>query len=238
MKFFIDTHTHTLASGHAYCTTLEYIKTAKEQGVRGIAITDHAPLMPGSCGYVHFSNLHIMPKEIDGVRVYTGVELNILNENGDVDLDDYILKRLDVVMASCHNIVSSIGDKDQITNALVNVMDNKYVRVIGHLCDPQFPFDLEKVVLKAKETNTALEVNNSSLNPTSYRFDKERNIIKLLELCKEHKVFITLGSDSHFVDSLCDFSNIYDIIEETKFPRELIVNKDLDTLETFFGIKK
>ena len=62
MKFTIDTHTHTLVSGHAYNTIDEMAAFAAEKGVTHLAITDHAPKMPGSTGVFYFSNMGIIPR--------------------------------------------------------------------------------------------------------------------------------------------------------------------------------
>ena len=43
MNIEIDTHTHTLVSGHAYNTICEMASAAHEKGVKGLAITEHAP---------------------------------------------------------------------------------------------------------------------------------------------------------------------------------------------------
>ncbi|MBQ6530365.1 MAG: PHP domain-containing protein, partial [Clostridia bacterium] len=43
MKILFDTHTHTLASTHAYSTVMENAKYASEIGMEAIAVTDHAP---------------------------------------------------------------------------------------------------------------------------------------------------------------------------------------------------
>lgn len=56
MKYTIDTHTHTLVSGHAYNTIDEMAAYAAGIGVTHLAITDHAPKMPGSAGILYFSN--------------------------------------------------------------------------------------------------------------------------------------------------------------------------------------
>ena len=45
MKILADTHTHTIASGHAYSTVDENARWAAEQGLRLLALTDHAPAM-------------------------------------------------------------------------------------------------------------------------------------------------------------------------------------------------
>ncbi len=47
MKLLLDTHIHTLASGHAYSTLAEYVEMAREKGLELIAQTDHGPAMPG-----------------------------------------------------------------------------------------------------------------------------------------------------------------------------------------------
>lgn len=57
MKYSIDTHTHTLVSGHAYNTIDEMAAYAAGIGVTHLAITDHAPKMPGSAGILYFSNI-------------------------------------------------------------------------------------------------------------------------------------------------------------------------------------
>ena len=49
MKYLLDAHTHTLASGHAYSTMTEMVEAAAEKKLAVLGITEHAPLMPGSC---------------------------------------------------------------------------------------------------------------------------------------------------------------------------------------------
>lgn len=54
MNIRIDTHSHTLASGHAYNTLREMAAMAAEKGLEGLAVTEHAPEMPGSCQLYYF----------------------------------------------------------------------------------------------------------------------------------------------------------------------------------------
>ena len=92
MKYTIDTHTHTLVSGHAYNTIDEMAAYAAGIGVTHLAITDHAPKMPGSAGILYFSNMKIIPREKCGVRIYMGCEANIMDYDGNIDLKEYGLK--------------------------------------------------------------------------------------------------------------------------------------------------
>ena len=60
MNIEIDTHTHTLASGHAYNTLREMAAMAAEKGLKGLAITEHSPMMPGPCHFFYFQNLRVV----------------------------------------------------------------------------------------------------------------------------------------------------------------------------------
>ena len=64
MNIELDTHTHTLASGHAYSTITEMIDAAVDKGLKLLAITEHAPAMPGSCKDFYFYNLKIFISSI------------------------------------------------------------------------------------------------------------------------------------------------------------------------------
>ncbi len=88
MKIVLDTHAHTIVSGHAYNTIREMAQMAKEKGLEAFALTEHAPQMPGTCHEFYFQNLHVVPREMYGVRLFMGVELNIMNEKGEVDLPE------------------------------------------------------------------------------------------------------------------------------------------------------
>ena len=102
MKIVLDTHAHTIVSGHAYNTIREMAQMAKEKGLEAFALTEHAPQMPGTCHEFYFQNLHIVPREMYGVRLFMGVELNIMNEKGEVDLPESTLCQMDIAIASIH----------------------------------------------------------------------------------------------------------------------------------------
>ena len=96
MEVKIDTHTHTIASGHAYNTIREMASMAASRGLEGLAITEHAPEMPGSCGLYYFQNLKVVPRKLGNLRLLFGVELNILDEDGTVDLPERTIRSLDI----------------------------------------------------------------------------------------------------------------------------------------------
>ena len=114
-------------------------------------------------------------------------------------------------------------------------MDNPYVNIIGHPDDSRYPVDYEKLVKAAKEKHVLLEVNNTSLNPDGPRQGAYDNDVKMLKLCKEYGVCISIGSDAHIKESICDFDRAYEVIEDVEFPEELIVNSDYRLYESYIG---
>ena len=227
MKIEIDTHTHTLASGHAYNTIKEMAAAASDKGLKGLAVTDHAVQMPGTCHIYYFQNLRVVPRQMHGIELLMGTELNILNEKGEVDLSQELLKELDIAIASMHfPCYKGECTREMVTRAYVNVMQNPYVDIIGHPDDGRFPVDMEILVREAKKTGTLLEVNNSSLHPLSSRQGARENIRRMLEACLRHRASVILGTDSHICQSVGDFTQADALLREVDFPRELIINTD------------
>ena len=63
MNDYVDLHTHTIASGHAYSTIEAMIKAAEQKGIRLFGITEHAPEMPGTCSGLYFNNLCVLERK-------------------------------------------------------------------------------------------------------------------------------------------------------------------------------
>ena len=156
MRDILDLHTHTIASGHAYNTINEMIRAAVGGGLKVLGITEHGPAMAGTCSNIYFQNLKVLPREWNGMRILYGVELNILDFEGHVDLPEHILEELDVVIASMHLPCFTGGTKAENTRAYLNVMKNPYVRIIGHPDDGRYPVDYKALVEGAKENNVLL----------------------------------------------------------------------------------
>lgn len=232
MKIVLDTHAHTISSGHAYNTIREMAQMSRQKGLEAIALTDHAPTLPGAGHEYYFQNLRIVPREMYGVKLFLGVEANLMDENGTLDMKDSLLEELDLVIASIHPpCYRGPRTMEAVTNAYLKVMENPHVDIIGHPDDGRFPVDYEKLVIKAKDTGTLLEINNSSLRPGSFRPNAAENDRKILELCKKHQVMITLGSDAHVDVDIAEYSVALKLIEEIDFPEELIVNTSVEKLQ-------
>ena len=139
MKFIADTHSHTLASGHAYSTITEMAEAAAARGLKTLALTEHAPEMPGTCGLYYFQNLDVVPRVQKGVRLLMGAEVNIMDPDGTLDLPEDTLKDLDIVVASIHLPCYGSGHTpEENIRAYVETMKKPYVNIIGHPDDGSF----------------------------------------------------------------------------------------------------
>lgn len=224
----LDLHTHTTASGHAYNSLYEMARSASDKGLALFGCSDHAPAMPGSCHSFHFINFKVLPRTLYGVKLMMGAELNIMDYNGTVDLDPDVLESLDYAIASLHLPCIHSGTAAQNTNAYLGALKNPRIRIIGHPDDSRFPVDYDTLTAAAGEHHKLLEMNNSSLNPLSFRVGARDNYIKMLELCKHYHTGIIINSDAHCEADVGSHTYAHALLKELDFPEELVVNTSFD----------
>ena len=77
----------TIASAHAVLNRSGNGSGSSTEGEpKLLAITDHAPALSDSSPALHFMNYHVLPKELYGVQMLYGVELNIMGSDGRVEI--------------------------------------------------------------------------------------------------------------------------------------------------------
>ena len=235
MKYVLDSHTHTLASGHAYNTIYEMVHAAKEKGLELLGITEHSLKMPGTCHEYYFMNMRMLPRTMCGIEVMFGTEANIMDHDGTLDMDQGLLLKMDVVVASMHTPCIKSGTKEQNTRAFVKAMENPAVNIAGHPDDARYPLDYETLVLAAKENHVLLELNNSSLHPLGARQNPLPNDIMMLELCRKYEVPIILNSDAHCAEDVGNHQFTDVLLAELDFPEHLIVNRSVEEYKKYIN---
>lgn len=233
MKLIADLHIHTVSSGHAYSTLEEYVTEAKRIGLKMIAITDHGPAMPGGPHYYHFSNMRMIPREINGVKILRGIEANIINDKGEIDLTEQEIKwgELDIVMAAMHPRVGYENQgEEKNTEVLLKTMQNPYVNVIAHPGNPKYPVKTKEIVKAAKEKGVLIEINNSS------DFSRPGSHERCVEIAREVKRFgwkVITGTDSHISTMLGRFDEALALLAEAGLTEEDVVNTSLERIEMY-----
>lgn len=234
MKVKADLHTHTIVSGHAYSSMQEMAKAAAEKGIELLGITEHGPAIPGTCNEIYFTNMHVVPREMYGVRLMLGCEINILDNDGTLDVSERTINSLDIRIAGIHDVCWRGGTKDENTAGLIKVMRDPRIQIISHPADGTALLDMEALVKVSKETRTVLEVNNHSLSPArTKRILAEPNNTELLRLCRKYEVPVLLGSDAHISFQIADYARIVPLLQATDFPDALILNYDIPRLLSY-----
>ncbi|HEY8793022.1 MAG TPA: DNA polymerase/3'-5' exonuclease PolX [Gaiellaceae bacterium] len=184
-----DLHTHTSYSDGRH--SLEQMAlAARARGYKYYAVTDHPR------GTLAEQNLEIdaLNEQLKPFRILKGIEVNI-RIDGSVSLPDEALAERDWVMASLH----AAFDRNP-TERVLTAMENPHVDCIGHLTArkinirPPANVDLERVVAKALETGTFLEIN-AQPNRLDLRDSHAR-------LAGEAGVKIAVNTDAHQLSAL------------------------------------
>lgn len=227
-----DLHTHSLLSGHAFGTIRELAAEAANRKLQLLGVTEHGPSIPGTVNPLYFSNLCDAPRELYGVQMLYGCEVNIL-EGGVLDLEKRRLDCLDYAVAGihypCYTNMGVVGNTDNV----ISCMENPKVKFISHPDCDTFPLDYPALVEAAKATHTALEVNNSSLRKPVLRPGCVENYRKMIPLCMEAGVSIIINTDAHDPSAVGDFSLALGMLETMELDEQLILNNDLEKLKAF-----
>ncbi len=221
MQIAVDTHTHTCVSHHVYSTIRENAILAAQIGLEGFALTDHAPHMVDGGMRWHFDNLLRIPRRIEGVTVIRGAELNILDTDGNVDLEGKCLDDLEWVIASMHGGSYRPGTVEENTKTWLNICRNPAVDVIGHCGTEENKFYYERVIPEFKQYGKIVEINSSSVisRPSSVK-----NCRQIALLCKKYEVPIVVSSDAHICYEVGEFTAALTMLKEIEFPKELVFN--------------
>ena len=192
-----DLHMHTTWSDGAESLE-EMVNHAREKGYDYIAITDHSKFLRVANGLTE-SRLRKQREEIallngkyGDIHIFAGVEMDIL-PNGELDFSNDFLRELDFVIAAIHS--SFDQSEEKIMKRLYSALENPYVDLIAHPTGriigrrPGYKVNVEKLIERAKETDTALELN---ANPQ--RFDLAT---EWLEAAQNAGVKLAINTDAH-----------------------------------------
>jgi putative hydrolase len=172
----------------------------------------------------------VVPKKIRGVFFFMGVEANIMDTGGTIDLDPVYLKRFDFVMAGFHEACLQSLGRDGNTRTLTAALANPYVDGISHPGNPAYPIDIEAVVKAAAQYGKALEINNSSFR---IRPGSEENCRTVARLCGKYRAPVCCGSDAHYWEDVGNTGRARALLEDAGVPEELVINSSLKRFRAF-----
>ena len=195
-----DVHMHTNTTD-GRCTIEEMAQAARQRGYKYMAITDHSKSLAMTFGLDDARALEhtkaIRGTEVDGIRIFAGIEVDILAD-GDLDLSDAVLEQMDLVIASVHSHFNQ--EPQKMTQRLLRAIANPHVSILGHPTGRQllrreaYEFDMDAILKSAVEHRVAMELNS---------YPDRLDLRDLhLRMAKERGVKIVINTDSHHTSHL------------------------------------
>ncbi len=197
-----DLHMHTTWSDGANSIE-EMAEAARSQGYSYIVITDHSQYLVVANGLTperimkQQEEIKRLNEKWDDFTILSGIEMDILPD-GTLDYEDALLEQLDFVIASIHSSFSQ--SKETIMKRLDTALNNPHVDLIAHPTGriigrrEGYAVDVDELIEKAAETNTALELN---ANPN--RLDLAP---AWLAKAQEKGVKLSINTDAHVHETL------------------------------------
>jgi DNA polymerase (family 10) len=155
-----EMHCHSTWSADGKATIEEMARAAAARGYEFLCLTDHSHYLRDGKLEAQWREIETVNARLEPFRVLRGVEANI-TAKGVVDVPDELLAELDWVVASLHTSLDR-----NATERVLAAIDNPHVDCIGHLTGrrisrrPGADLDLDRVVARAVETGTAIEINS------------------------------------------------------------------------------
>jgi putative hydrolase len=199
-----DLHAHTDASDGG-APLADMALAAIEIGHEYQAITDHSPRLTVANGlsparlrtqlqHIEQLNAALAAAAPRPFRVLSGIEVDVLDD-GTLDQEPELLRRLDVVVASVHSKLRM--ERDAMTRRMVAAVHQPWTDVLGHCTGqrvlgrprPPSEFDPHAVFAACAQAQVAVEVNS--------RPDRKDPPDDLLALAVEAGCLFTVDSDAH-----------------------------------------
>jgi DNA polymerase (family X) len=155
-----DLHMHSSWSSDGKNTLAEMATTARDRGYEYVAITDHAHYLRDGRFAAQTEEVAALNARLAPFRILRGIEVSIRTD-GTLDFADEELEQCDWVVASLHSAFERTP-----TERVLAAMENPHVDCIGHLTARKLnkrggtDVALDKVIEKALETATFLEINS------------------------------------------------------------------------------
>ncbi|HXF97618.1 MAG TPA: DNA polymerase/3'-5' exonuclease PolX [Gaiellaceae bacterium] len=191
-----EMHCHSTWSADGHSTIEELALAARERGYEFLCLTDHSHYLREGRLEAQWEEIEQVNARLASFRVLRGIEVNI-RADGTLDVPDEVLAQLDWVVASLHTAFDR-----HPTERVLAALENPHVDCIGHLTGRRLlkregaHLDVERVVERAVETGTALEIN---AQPD--RLDMRDTHARL---AGEAGVLIPITTDAHRVSELAN----------------------------------
>ena len=229
----VDLHTHTFFSACGIHTHMEILTRAKALGMTAVAITDHGSELSPRVSSPFFDRLNA---PLDGIRLLKGIECNLVDGDGRIDLPMNRLAYLDIVLLGIHpNTPTGLG-KSAYTRMMIHAIDhNPAVDILTHLNDVSYPVDFREVIGAASARGVAIELNNSK---TLLKRSPGELTGELVNTAKEIGAQMVVTSDMHALEELGDDTAVTPFLKDAQFPEDRLISLSAQTAFSFIDKRR
>ncbi len=234
-RFIGDFHTHSCVSQHAYSTIGELAEAAARKGFSAFAVTDQGPALFDGASEHHFLCMNTLPDEMEGVRFLRGVEADIIDYEGGLDISRSLVSSLDLIIASYHTECIEPESKTEHTKGWIRLIESGFVDCLGHCGNPLFDFYHRPVLEACHHYGVAIEINENSF---VVRPGSEENCVDIISIALELNVPIIVNSDAHSKWALGCFPRTEVFLEKLGVPESKILSCNHDAFFSFIERRK
>lgn len=232
MKLLFDLHTHTIFS-HGKGTIEDNVRVAKEKGLTKIAITDHS--FEHELYAVKRKNLPFMKSECErlskkyGIEVLLGVEANLLDYDGNIDVTEKDKEYLDIIIMGYHKMLKpkwkqfwfsfftkifrTKKQKEKVTNSYIKALEKNDIKFFTHL-NHGVKVDVKKIAIECKKRNIPIELNGKRIY-----FSSED-----IAFMKENGNTFICNSDAHSKDRVGETNLGFNFIVKNNIDLKNVIN--------------
>ena len=201
MRIFGDYHIHSEFSRDAVGTIDDIARTARERGLQEIAITDHGPRAFVGCKTKHYDQIRALVDKANkehSIKVYFGVEANVIGTDGQIDVEQEYRRDIDIVLCGFHRIVRMADFKSfflfyipnhfyrtirwfpkrrvrKNTEIMKNVIEKNDIDIWSHP-NLYFKLDVVEVAKTCAQRGTLIELNGKRISFRPIDFERMKSV--------------------------------------------------------------
>ena len=195
-------HNHTTWSD-GVDTLEDFVQACIDKGFEYTVISDHSKNAHYAGGLKEdkllrqLQKIDELNKKVAPFRIFKSVECDI-KVSGELDYEPSILKKLDLVIVSIHQLLKM--DEEKATRRLIKAIENPFTTILGHmtgrmlLIRPGYPVNFKKVIDACAANKVIIEINT---NP--YRLDMDWSHIPY---ALKKGVMISVNPDAHSINEI------------------------------------
>ncbi|MDC7226316.1 MAG: PHP domain-containing protein [Spirochaetales bacterium] len=231
--FETDFHAHSLFSSCGLHSIIEMLTKARDSGIKAQAITDHGPYLGRKTSSTFFERLD---NPVDGIILLKGIECNVVDEDGTIDVIEKFMKWYDLVLLGFHNFKAKGAEPEYYSRLMAKaITKNPCVDIIVHPNVPGYRLDFGMIADIAAESGTAIEFNNAK---TRLGRSSAEETIELIETCKASGCYVAVNTDAHALNEVADHGAIEELLKDTGFPMDMVVNRTYESAMNWIESRK